>query len=73
MTEATRHAVLEPLEATKGFAPIYLVGFVVVLAIALTGKLLAWDWRTWFPGAEGESALIPSVRSAVYTFMSHLS
>jgi len=65
--------VLEPQAHASGFALIFIIGFVVILAIALMGKMLAWDWRTWFPGAEGEGALIPSVRSAVYTFMSHLS
>jgi light-harvesting complex 1 beta chain len=51
---------------------VFLVGFVVLLVIALVGRGLALDWRQWLPGAEGEKTLIGGVRSAVYTFMSNI-
>ena len=73
MTYGTRQALLEPTQSSQGFDLIFIIGFIVILSIALMGKLVAWDWRTWFPGAEGQGSLIPSVRAAVYTFMSHLS
>ena len=73
MTEGTRQALFEPTESSRGFDLIFIIGFVVIFAIALMGKAIAWDWRSWFPGAEGQVSLIPSVRAAVFTFMSHLS
>ncbi|NCX23787.1 MAG: hypothetical protein EBX17_11480 [Betaproteobacteria bacterium] len=73
MTYGTRQALHGPAEVSQGFDLIFIIGFIVIFAIALMGKLVAWDWRTWFPGAEGQGSLVPSVRAAVYTFMSHLS
>jgi light-harvesting complex 1 beta chain len=69
------------LKATKGsptpigsvgYAGIFVVGFGLVLTIALAAALVGAPWRTWFPGAEGERSLVGDVKSAVYTFMSHL-
>ena len=61
------------LNDSKTFIPIFLVSFAVLLVIALVAQLLAMQWRPWLPGAEGEKTLIGGVKSAVYTFMSHLS
>jgi light-harvesting complex 1 beta chain len=52
---------------------IFTAAFVLFMAIALTGQLLGWQWRTWLPGAEGVKSLNGGVKAAVYTFMSHLS
>ncbi len=51
---------------------LFVVGFVAFLAIALIARMLAMQWRTWLPGAEGEKSMIGGVRAAVYTFMSHI-
>ncbi len=55
------------------FRGIFAVSFLVLLMVALVMQVLPMQWRTWFPGAEGGHALISDVRSAVYTFMSHLT
>ncbi len=58
---------------SKTFSGIFIVSFVVLLGIALVAQLLTWQWRPWFPGAEGEKSLIGGVKAAVYTFMSYLN
>jgi light-harvesting complex 1 beta chain len=55
------------------FFGIFVVGFVVLLGVALVAQLLAWPWRAWLPGAESEKSLIGGVKAAVYSFMSHLT
>jgi light-harvesting complex 1 beta chain len=55
------------------FYVIFVVGFVVLLAIALMAQLMMLKWRAWLPGAEGSRSLVEGVRSAVYTFMSYLT
>jgi light-harvesting complex 1 beta chain len=57
----------------RSFAGIFVAAFVVFLLIAVIAQSLAAPWRSWLPGAEGEKSLIGGVRSAVYTFMAHLS
>lgn len=52
---------------------VFVAGFLVFLAIALVSQLLTMQWRSWLPGAESEKSLIGGVKSAVYTFMSHLT
>jgi light-harvesting complex 1 beta chain len=55
------------------FSLIFTASFVVFLVVALGASMLTWQWRSWFPGAEGETSLIGGVKSAVYTFMSYLT
>ncbi len=55
------------------FDLIFVVGFVLLLAVALLAQLLTLKWRLWLPGAEGDSSLIQGVRQAVSTFMSYLN
>jgi len=52
---------------------IFVVSFVLFLAIALIAQMLFLRWRSWFPGAEGGKTLIGDVKAAVYTFMSQLT
>lgn len=70
MTDASLQA---PPIGDAGFGGIYVVSFVLILAIALPAQLLMLKWRPWLPGADGEKSLIQGVRSAVYTFMSYLT
>ncbi len=58
---------------SNGFGVIFLSSFIVLLLVALVAQTFALQWRTWFPGAEGERSMIGGVKTAVYTFMSHLS
>ena len=39
-----------PKNDSVGFAGIFLVSFVVFLAIALCAQLVALPWRSWLPG-----------------------
>lgn len=58
---------------SKSFWGIFAAGFVVFLVIALVAQAMGMQWRSWLPGAEGAKSLIGGVKTAVYTFMSHLS
>jgi light-harvesting complex 1 beta chain len=74
-TQAKQHAGVTATivrEDGKTFFPIFAAAYVVFLAIALVGQTLGWQWRSWFPGAEGVKSVFGGVKAAVYTFMSHL-
>jgi light-harvesting complex 1 beta chain len=64
-----RHGVKE---SPKSFYGIFAASFVVLLLIALVAQAMGWQWRSWLPGAEGAKSLTGGVKTAVYTFMSHL-
>lgn len=51
---------------------IFLLGFLLFGLIAVIGQLFGCQWRSWLPGAEGVKSMTGGVKSAVYTFMSHL-
>ena len=55
-----------------GLHLIFAATFVVFLMLAVAGKLLNWNWRTWLPGAEGARSMWDGVTSAVYSVISHL-
>jgi light-harvesting complex 1 beta chain len=67
ITHALPHA--HDSASTSG---LFIVGFVLFLAIALIAQVLAMQWRTWLPGAESEKSMIGGVKAAVHTFMSHI-
>jgi light-harvesting complex 1 beta chain len=52
---------------------MFVLIFFVFMALAVCGQLLALNWRTWLPGAEGATTLLVGVKSAVYTVISHLN
>jgi hypothetical protein len=58
-------------DETVTFRLIFVLGFTVVLAIALVGSLTRMPWRSWLPGTETGGSLFGSVQAAVYSFMSH--
>jgi light-harvesting complex 1 beta chain len=66
------HALPHAHDATASSTGLFLVGFVVFLVIALIAQMLAMQWRSWLPGAEGEKTMIGGVKAAVHTFMSHI-
>jgi light-harvesting complex 1 beta chain len=66
------HALHSSQDASVSSTALFLVGFVVFLAIALIAQMLAMHWRSWLPGAEGEKSMIGGVKAAVYSFMSHI-
>jgi light-harvesting complex 1 beta chain len=62
-----------PMGSLEGFKGIFVVTFVVFLAVALTSMLFAQNWRTLLPGAEGAKSMLDGVKAAVYTVISQLS
>ena len=73
MANAQRAASRQAVETNSvSFLTIFTVSFVVFAAIAIVGQMLGWQWRSWLPGAEGVKSMTGGVKSAVYTFMSHL-
>ncbi len=60
-------------DRSGGFQLIFLVSFLLFLAVALAAAVVGLRWRQWLPGAENDASLIHGVKSAVYSFMSYLS
>jgi light-harvesting complex 1 beta chain len=56
----------------KEFHKIFVISFIVFVAIAVIAHILAWQWRPWLPGPEGY-AMIDSARAAVGSFVSSIS
>lgn len=74
MTDITHNSLQSMLKNdAKSFYGIFVTSFIVILVVAIVAQLLTWQWRPWFPGAESEKSMIGGVKSAVYTFMSHLN
>lgn len=71
LTSAPVRQVLKP--DSRAYQGIFVVSFLVFLAVALVAQLLTWKWRPWLPGAEGQKSLFSGVKSSVYTFMSYLN
>jgi light-harvesting complex 1 beta chain len=71
----TTHAQLDESlpNDTRAFGLIFILGFVVLLAVACAAALLTLPWRSWLPGAEGQSSMFGAVKAATYTFMSYLN
>ncbi len=61
----------ELADQTVTFRLIFVMGFAVLLAIALVGSMTGMNWRSWLPGAESCKSLFGGVQAAVYSFMSH--
>jgi light-harvesting complex 1 beta chain len=57
----------------NGSRTMFVMIFFVFMALAVVGQLLALNWRTWLPGAEGATTILVGVKSAVYTVISHLN
>lgn len=74
MTRRVQDAsTINTMGTLAGFRGIFVVSFAVFFLIALVAQLCLVDWRSLLPGAEGSRTLLGGVKSAVYTFMSHLS
>jgi light-harvesting complex 1 beta chain len=58
--------------SSLSFFATFTVAFVILSAVAVVGQVLGWQWRSWLPGAEGVKSMTGGVKSAVYTFMSHI-
>ena len=58
---------------SQTFVAIFALGFLVFLTIAFMASMLGINWRNYLPGAESTKGLVAGVKSAVYTFMSHIT
>ncbi len=56
----------------KEFHKIFVVSFIVFMAIAIVAHILAWQWRPWLPGPEGY-AVIDSAKAALGSIVSSIS
>jgi light-harvesting complex 1 beta chain len=61
-----------PDTETKAYWTIFMVGFAVLFLLVLLGNLFGIHWRNYLPGAEDAKSMSQGVKSAVYTFMSHI-
>lgn len=59
-------------QEAKEFHKIFVISFIVFVAIAVIAHILAWQWRPWLPGPEGY-AVIDSASAAFSSFVSQLS
>jgi light-harvesting complex 1 beta chain len=53
----------------REFHGIFMTSFIVFLVIAIVAHILAWQWRPWFPGANGYVSMIDGVKAAVSTVL----
>ena len=44
---------------------VFMTSFIIFMVIAIVAHILAWQWRTWLPGAKGYSSLVDGVNVAV--------
>lgn len=56
----------------KEFHKIFVVSFIVFVAIAIVAHILAWQWRPWLPGPEGY-AVIDAAKAVASSFVSSIS
>jgi light-harvesting complex 1 beta chain len=61
-----------PDTESKAYWTIFMVGFAVLFVLVLLGTLFGIHWRNYLPGAEDAKSMSQGVKSAVYTFMSHI-
>lgn len=59
-------------QEAKEFHKIFIVSFIVFVAIAIVAHILAWQWRPWLPGPEGY-AMIDSAKATLSSFVSTIS
>ena len=52
---------------------IFVPCFVILLAVALLGQMVGIHWRKWLSGAEDSQNIFIGIKSAVFTFMSHIN
>jgi len=59
-------------EEAKEFHKLFVVSFIVFVAIAIIAHILAWQWRPWLPGPEGY-AMIDAAKAVAGSFVSSIS
>ena len=59
-----------PVDHYEGYWMIFVLLFMVFMAIALVGQLFVLNWRVWLPGAEESMTTFDAVKTSVYTVIS---
>lgn len=54
----------------KEFHSIFMVSFIVFVAIAIVAHILVWMWRPWLPGPRGYASMIDGATSQLLTLIS---
>jgi hypothetical protein len=62
----------DPIDHYEGYWMIFVLLFVLFIAIALVGQMFFIDWRIWLPGAEKSMTLLDGVSSSVHTVISQV-
>jgi light-harvesting complex 1 beta chain len=52
---------------------IFVPCFIILFAVAILGQLVGIHWRKWLSGAEDSQNIFIGIKSAVFTFMSHIN
>ena len=52
---------------------IFVPCFVLLLVVALLVQMVGIHWRKWLSGAEDSQNIFIGIKSAVFTFMSHIN
>ena len=66
------NSVPSPQTESHAYWTIFMVGFAFLFVLVLLGNLFGIHWRNYLPGAEDAKSMSQGVKSAVYTFMSHI-
>jgi light-harvesting complex 1 beta chain len=54
-------------QEAKEFHAIFMTSFIAFTVIAIVAHFLVWQWRPWFPGAEGYGMTIDGVNALATT------
>ena len=54
----------------KEFHSIFMISFIVFVAIAIVAHILVWIWRPWLPGPRGYASLIDGAAAQLLTLVS---
>lgn len=73
MSDEKRFATGLTSREAKQFHKYFMLGFIVFTVIAIIAHFLVWQWRPWFPGPEGYSAIFDSADVAVNSVLTRLS
>jgi light-harvesting complex 1 beta chain len=63
------------ISSKESFSDLMIFGacFLVLFPFALLGQLIGIHWKTWLIGSEDSQNIFMGIKSAVYTFMSHIN
>lgn len=60
-------------QQAKEFHRLFMMGFIVFTVIAIIAHFLVWQWRPWFPGVDGYTAVIDTVNHAANSVLARFT